>query len=138
MKDRSDNPDYARMLAEEELILAATELVAEAMAARGVNRKRLAELLHVSQAEITQRLSGARNLTLRSLAAMLHVLDVKLLLPVVDSDEIRHGAFDGSEVFTPSAQAVPRLTARSGGVPCIPLNAEWQALDSSSLIAEAS
>ena len=74
---RESDPEFDRLLAEEELILAATELVAEAMSARGTNRKGLADLLGVSQGEITQRMSGTRNLTLRSLASMLHVLGVE-------------------------------------------------------------
>lgn len=67
--------EYDRLLAEERLILAATELVVEAMDRQGVTRKDLAARLGVTAGEITQRLSGTRNLTLRSFAAMLHALD---------------------------------------------------------------
>ena len=77
MIELHEDAEYVRLLAEERLMLAATELIAEAMERQGVNRKQLAEKLGVSQGEVTQRLSGTRNLTLRSLADMLHVLDAE-------------------------------------------------------------
>lgn len=64
-----------RLLAEERVVLGATELLCEAMERRGVTRTELASLLGVTPSEVTQRLSGRRNLSLRSFAAMLHELD---------------------------------------------------------------
>lgn len=68
-------PQSEALLAEERLILAATELVHEAMENCAVNKKELAERLGVQPSEVSQRLKGKRNLTLRSFAAMLHQLD---------------------------------------------------------------
>ncbi|MFI6999044.1 helix-turn-helix domain-containing protein [Nocardia sp. NPDC050175] len=68
------------LFAEERLVLAANELVYEAMHATGKNKKQLADLLKVRPTEVSNRLSGRRNLTLRSLARMMHALgfDVEL------------------------------------------------------------
>jgi len=68
-------PESEALLAEERLVLAATELVYEAMEMRGVSKKELARRLNVRPTEISQRLKGTRNMTLRSLASMLHQLD---------------------------------------------------------------
>lgn len=70
-------PETEALLAEERLVLDATEAVNEAMLIAGKNKQQLAELLNVKPSEISQRLSGRRNLTLRSLARMLHVLGVR-------------------------------------------------------------
>ncbi|QZD97173.1 helix-turn-helix DNA binding domain protein [Gordonia phage Floral] len=69
------SPEMERMVSEEQLILACTELVYQAMDDAGVESKQeLATMLGVSKNEISQRLSGKRNLTVKTLAAMLHVL----------------------------------------------------------------
>lgn len=77
-------PEAERLLAEETALIAAAELVAEALEARGMKRSALAERLCVGRSEVTQRLDGTRNLTVRSLAAMLHELDFELELSVRD------------------------------------------------------
>lgn len=79
-------PESEALLAEERLVLAATEAVHDAMAEKGVNRQKLAKLLNVRPSEISQRLSGKRNLTLRSLAQMLHVLGKEADLTLTDSE----------------------------------------------------
>ena len=81
-----DTPERRRLFAEEELLLAATELVAEAIEARGITRQELARRLDVRPSEITQRLSGARNLTLRTLAAMMDALGYVVSLNKRDRD----------------------------------------------------
>ncbi|MEU0521853.1 helix-turn-helix transcriptional regulator [Streptosporangium sp. NPDC006007] len=75
-----DTPETRRLFAEEELLLAATELVAEAIQTRGITRQELARRLDVRPSEITQRLAGARNLTLRTLAGMMDALGFKVVL----------------------------------------------------------
>ncbi len=70
-----DTDESRRALAEERLVVAASELTSEALERRGRTRTWLAERLGVRLSEISQRLSGRRNLTLRSFAAMLHELD---------------------------------------------------------------
>ncbi|MFD7843598.1 helix-turn-helix domain-containing protein [Nocardia sp. NPDC059764] len=62
------------LVAEERLVLAATEMVHEALESTGTTKKQLADRLGVRPTEISQRLSGRRNLTLRSLAQMMHAL----------------------------------------------------------------
>ncbi|MGV0778744.1 helix-turn-helix domain-containing protein [Mycolicibacterium elephantis] len=73
------------LLAEERLVLSATEMVHEAMAAADKNKQELAELLGVRPSEVSQRLSGRRNLTLRTLARMLHVLGFRVELKLKPS-----------------------------------------------------
>lgn len=79
-----DTEESRRLLAEERLVVAATELTSEALERRGRTRTWLAERLGVRLPEISQRLSGRRNLTLRSFAAMLHELDYDLELRLAD------------------------------------------------------
>jgi transcriptional regulator with XRE-family HTH domain len=79
-------PESEALLAEERLVLAATESVYEAMENAGVNSRQLAAKLGVRPSEISQRLSGRRNLTLRSLAAMLHVLGMKADISISPTD----------------------------------------------------
>lgn len=81
-----DTPDRRRLFAEEELLLAATELVAEAIHERGITRQELARRLDVQPSEITQRLTGARNMTLRTFAGMMDALGFKVILSKVDHD----------------------------------------------------
>jgi len=73
-----------RLLSEERLVVAATELVSEALELRGVTRSGLAARLGTTKSEVTQRLSGRRNLTLRSFAAMLHELGYEARLQLRD------------------------------------------------------
>lgn len=70
-------PDREAMLAEERLMLSATEIVHEAMDNAGINKRELAARLNVKPSEISQRLSGRRNLTFRTFAAMLHKLGMR-------------------------------------------------------------
>ena len=70
-------PESEAVLAEERLVLSATEAVEEALARAGKNKQQLAEMLKVRPTEISQRLSGRRNLTLCTLARMLHALGMR-------------------------------------------------------------
>jgi transcriptional regulator with XRE-family HTH domain len=78
LKNR-DKPE-GLLQAEEDALLAATELVCAAMEEDGVSRQELAQRLDISASEVTQRLGGARNLTLRSLVDMLDALGRELVL----------------------------------------------------------
>lgn len=73
-----------RLVAQERLLLEASEAVVGALVDRGKTRKQLADLLGVRASEISQRLSGGRNLTLRSLAEMLDALDYEARIRVID------------------------------------------------------
>ncbi|MEU4711143.1 helix-turn-helix transcriptional regulator [Nocardia salmonicida] len=81
----TSTPESEAMLAEERLILDATELVHEALAVTGVSRKELARRIGVRPSEVSQRLSGRRNLTLHSIAAMLHALGYQARLTMSPS-----------------------------------------------------
>ncbi|WP_081284917.1 helix-turn-helix domain-containing protein [Mycobacterium intracellulare] len=81
------NPKSDELLAEERLVIAATEAIHEAMEFRGVSKRELAERLGVQPSEVSQRLSGRRNLTLRSFAKMLHALGVRAKLSVESADQ---------------------------------------------------
>jgi transcriptional regulator with XRE-family HTH domain len=84
-----DTPETRRLFAEEELLLAATELMQEAIDDRGITRQELARRLDVRPSEITQRLAGARNLTLRTLASMMDALGFKVVLGRADRNAKR-------------------------------------------------
>lgn len=71
------HPDNAARLAEEELILEATELLWKTMNEKNISQSRLAEMMNTSRAFVSQVLSGSRNMTLRTFARLSHVLGVK-------------------------------------------------------------
>ncbi|WP_157553165.1 helix-turn-helix domain-containing protein [Jiangella gansuensis] len=77
-------PESERLLAEERVVLAATELICEAMERRGISRAELAAKIQVTPSEVSQRLSGRRNLSLRNLARMLHAMDFGIEGRLVD------------------------------------------------------
>jgi transcriptional regulator with XRE-family HTH domain len=82
-------PESERLLAQERVVLGATELLSEALERRGRSRSELAAALGVSPSEVTQRFSGKRNLSLRSLADMLHALNFGVEARLVDMSEHR-------------------------------------------------
>lgn len=65
------------LLAEERLIVAVTEAIAEAMARKGVTKAALAESLGCSKAHVSKLLGGSRNMTLRTLADIAYALEVE-------------------------------------------------------------
>lgn len=85
-----------RLLAEERVVVGATELLCEALERRHLSRAELAERLGVSPSEITQCLSGRRNLSLRKFAAMLHEMEFGVDARLIDR------AASGGEVPLPS------------------------------------
>ena len=95
-----ETPESLRLLAEERALLEAAELISEAIAARGMTRKSLAERLGIARSEVTQRLSGKRNLTIRSLAAMLHELGYDLQIRLRDRHARRPAWCASGEVDT--------------------------------------
>lgn len=77
--------EYDRLVAQETLILDATEAICEAMepeqqSGGTVTRKELADRLGCSKGHVTQLLAGDRNLTLRTLADMAGALGRKVRL----------------------------------------------------------
>lgn len=59
---------FETLVAQESLIMEATELVCEHLERAGVSRAELARRLGKTRGHVTQLLSGERNLTLRTLA----------------------------------------------------------------------
>jgi Helix-turn-helix. len=87
-----------RALAQEELIVGATEVICELLEREGVSRQELAERLGKTKGFVSQVLNGERNMTLRTLADLAHVLGHRLRV-----------AADLSA--TSSGSASPQLTA---------------------------
>lgn len=77
---RRHNQD--RLLAQENLILEATEAVCEAMERKRIKRSELARRLKLSRAHITQTLSGEKNMTLRTLSDFLYALGLRAKLKI--------------------------------------------------------
>ena len=76
MKD----PEFRRLLAQEELILEVTETLCELLEKEKTSRKELADRLGKTKGFVSQLLKGGRNLTLRTVADILHVLGNKASL----------------------------------------------------------
>lgn len=83
MAGRGEDTPIPRLLAEEELILDATETLAKAMDAAGVERCRLATLMSVPPSRVTRMLRG--DLSVRDLAAALHVLGLRAEITLAPS-----------------------------------------------------
>jgi len=91
-----EDPEFAKLLAQEDLILEVTETLCELLEKEKISRKELADRLGKSKGFISQLLNGGRNLTLRTVADILHVLGYKVALtPYKEGDP-------GQEPETPS------------------------------------
>ena len=78
--DDMNDPEFRKLLAQEELILEVTETICELLENEKISRKGLADRLGKSKGFISQLLKGGRNLTLRTVADILHVLGYKVAL----------------------------------------------------------
>jgi len=78
--DDMNDPEFRKLLAQEELILEVTETICELLENEKVSRKGLADRLGKTKGFVSQLLSGGRNLTLRTVADILHVLGYKVAL----------------------------------------------------------
>jgi transcriptional regulator with XRE-family HTH domain len=78
--DDMNDPEFRKLLAQEELILEVTETICELLENEKVPRKELADRLGKSKGFVSQLLNGGRNLTLRTVADILHVLGYKVAL----------------------------------------------------------
>jgi transcriptional regulator with XRE-family HTH domain len=78
--DDMNDPEFRKLLAQEELILEVTETICDILENEKVSRKGLADRLGKTKGFISQLLNGGRNLTLRTLADILHVLGYKVSL----------------------------------------------------------
>jgi transcriptional regulator with XRE-family HTH domain len=75
-----NDPEFRRLLAQEELILEVTETICDLLENEKVSRKELADRLGKSKGFVSQLLNGGRNLTLRTVADILHGLGYKVTL----------------------------------------------------------
>jgi transcriptional regulator with XRE-family HTH domain len=78
--DDMNDPEFRKLLAQEELILEVTETICEILENEKISRKELADRLGKSKGFVSQLLNGGRNLTLRTVADILHVLGYKVSL----------------------------------------------------------
>jgi transcriptional regulator with XRE-family HTH domain len=75
-----EDPEFARLMAQGDLIMEVTETLCELLEKEKLSRKELADRLGKSKGFISQLLNGGRNLTLRTVADILHVLGYKVSL----------------------------------------------------------
>jgi transcriptional regulator with XRE-family HTH domain len=75
-----EDPEFAKLMAQGDLIMEVTETLCELLEKDKVSRKELAERLGKSKGFVSQLLNGGRNLTLRTVADILHVLGYKVSL----------------------------------------------------------
>lgn len=75
-----EDPEFAKLMAQGELIMEVTETLCELLEKEKVSRKELADRLGKTKGFVSQLLNGGRNLTLRTLADILHVLGYKASL----------------------------------------------------------
>ena len=78
--DDMNDPEFRKLLAQEELILEVTEIICDLLENEKISRKELADRLGKSKGFISQLLNGGRNLTLRTVADILHALGYKVTL----------------------------------------------------------
>jgi transcriptional regulator with XRE-family HTH domain len=75
-----EDPEFAKLMAQEDLIMEVTETLCELLEKEKVSRKELADRLGKSKGFVSQLLNGGRNLTLRTVADILYVLGYKVTL----------------------------------------------------------
>ena len=85
-KLRADHdPEFERLVAEEDLILAVTDALTEALDEAHLSQADLAERLNLSAPRISQIFGGGNNLTLRTISNIANVLSLRptfTLIPV--------------------------------------------------------
>ena len=75
-----EDPEFAKLMAQGDLIMEVTETLCELLEKEKVSRKELADRLGKTKGFVSQLLNGGRNLTLRTVADILHVLGYKVSL----------------------------------------------------------
>jgi transcriptional regulator with XRE-family HTH domain len=114
MTSKEKDRDYRRLLAQEELILDATETIITLLEERGVSRADLAKRLGKSKGFVSQILSGERNMTLRTLADVGFALDHTFSLGAsgtANADGLR-AMFAAYATKTPMAVQIPAQAVR--------------------------
>ena len=85
-----EDPEFAKLMAQGDLIMEVTETLCELLEEEKVSRKELAERLGKTKGFVSQLLNGGRNLTLRTVADILHVLEYKVTLNPQKIEKYRH------------------------------------------------
>ena len=75
-----EDPEFARLMAQGDLIMEVTETLCELLEKEKISRKELADRLGKTKGFVSQLLNGGRNLTLRTMADILHALGYKVAL----------------------------------------------------------
>lgn len=75
-----EDPEFARLMAQGDLIMEVTETLCELLEKEKISRKELADRLGKTKGFVSQLLNGGRNLTLRTVADIIHVLGYKVSL----------------------------------------------------------
>ena len=75
-----EDPEFAKLMAQGDLIMEVTEMLCELLEKEKISRKELSDRLRKTKGFVSQLLSGGRNLTLRTVADILHVLGYKVSL----------------------------------------------------------
>ena len=70
--DDMNDPEFRKLLAQEELILEVTEVLCGLLEQEKISRKELADRLGKSKGFVSQLLNGGRNLTLRTSCQTIH------------------------------------------------------------------
>ena len=78
----NENPENAKLVAQELLITEVTEAIWEAMEHTGITKSELASRMGATKGYVSQVLNGARNMTLRTLSDICFALGRKPLLRV--------------------------------------------------------
>jgi transcriptional regulator with XRE-family HTH domain len=93
-----EDPEFARLMAQGDLIMEVTETLCELLEREKISRKELAERLGKSKGFVSQLLNGGRNLTLRTVADILHVLGYRVALTPYKEGEPREKPYAKSQV----------------------------------------
>lgn len=96
-------PENRRLYQEEKLLVDVTELLAEVMDKKKMNRTELARAIGKSKAFVTQVLSGNHNMTLRTVADLFGAMRHDAIIQAVPCEEDREGVAD-LDLSTPSGQ----------------------------------
>jgi transcriptional regulator with XRE-family HTH domain len=98
-----EDPEFAKLMAQGDLIMEVTETLCELLEREKVSRKELADRLGKSKGFVSQLLNGGRNLTLRTVADILYVLGYKVSLTAYK--EKIHGERSGASARQKGVQA---------------------------------
>ena len=97
-----EDPDFARLMAQGDLIMEVTETLCELLEKEKISRKELAERLGKSKGFVSQLLNGGRNLTLRTVADILHVLGYKVsIMPFKEGAQRQGGPISTDRTAAP-------------------------------------